>query len=116
MPKLSLLTATFGADKYFFRGSAAAYDSVVATATGITEAIAGDQDEAPHPVSELTRAGVIKRIAVSVREGTSLKTKTLFCTVDKLKTVLDSATGLKGKTAFGGTITSVRIPRKAKTY
>lgn len=116
MPKLSLLAATVGTQKYFFQGSTLAYDAVVAPATGIAAAIDTDQDEAPHRISELTRAGIIKRIAVSVRVGTSLKTKTLFCGVDKLKTVLDSATGLKGKTAFGGTITSVRIPRKARTY
>ena len=116
MPKLSLMTATFGAEKYFFQGSATAYDAVVGSATGITAAIDTDQDQAPHRISELTRTGVIKRIAVSVRVGTNLSTKNLFCAVDKLKTVLDSATGLKGKTAFGGTITSVRIPRRSRTF
>lgn len=116
MPKLSLMTATVGSDKYFFRSSVAGYDTVVSAATGIGEAADEDQDEVPHKTSELTRTGILKRIAVSIREGTNLKSRTLFCTVDKLKTVLDSATGLKGKTAFGGTITSVRIPRKARVY
>jgi hypothetical protein len=116
MPRLSLMTATFGSEKYFFQGSASAYDSIVAAATGIAAAEDTDQDEAPHRVGELTRSGIIKRIAVSVRVGTSLRSKRLFCAVDKLRTVLDSATGLKGKTAFGGTITSVRIPRKSSTF
>ena len=116
MPKLSLMTATVGSAKFFFQGSPITYDSVVSTATGITEAADTDQDEVPHKISELTRTGILKRIAVSIRVGTDLKTKFLFCTVDKLKTVLDSATGLKGKTVGGGTVTSVRIPRKSKTY
>ena len=116
MPKLSLMTATVGAEKYFFQSSALAYDTIVGTATGITVAIAEDQDEAPHRISELTRSGIIKRIALSIRVGTTSRTKVLYCAVDKLKTVLDSSTGLKSKTAFGGTITSVRIPRKARTY
>ena len=116
MPKLSLMTATVGTEKYYFQGNAATYDTVVAAATGIEVAIPEDQDEAPHRVSELTRSGIIKRIAVSIRVGTELKSKNLFCATDKLRAVLDSATGLKGKTVFGGIITSVRIPRKAKTF
>jgi hypothetical protein len=116
MPRLSLMTATVGSDKYFFQGNPITYDAVISVATGITVAADTDQDEAPHKVNELTRTGILKRIAVSVRVGTELKTQLLFCAIDKLTTVLDGATGLKGKTAFGGTITSVRIPRKAKTY
>jgi hypothetical protein len=115
MPKLSLMTATIGSDKYFFQGNSATYDPVISPATGIAAAEDADQDEAPHRISELTRTGILKRIVVSVRVGTDLKSRPLFCAIDKLKTVLDGATGLKGKTAFGGVITSVRIPRKART-
>lgn len=116
MPKLSLMTATLGSVKYHFQSSPTSYDEVVSTATGITAAADADTDETPYRISELTKAGILKKISVSVRIGTNLKTHNLFCAVDKLKTVLDSATGLKGKTAFGGTIASVRIPRKARTY
>ena len=116
MPKLSLMSATVGSDKYFFQGNSTTYDAVISAATGIIVAAEADQDEVPHKVSELTRTGILKRIALSVRVGTDLKTQFLFCAIDKLTTVLDGATGLKGKSAFGGTITSVRIPRKARTY
>lgn len=122
MPKMTLHVATVGAagaggaldagNTYFFLQSDTAYTGL-ATETGIDKATEAQQDAPRYKIGELLARGILVRLAVSIKDGTRIKTRKLLVTKDK---VIPALEGLKNKAYGGGTITSVRVPRRMSFY
>jgi hypothetical protein len=122
MPKLTAHVATLGgagiggaADaglKYFFRQVDGTY-ATLATETGIDKATADQQDAPLYDVKELLASGIVVRLSLSIKDGTRIKSGKILVTRDKVTTALDA---LKNKTFRGGTIVSVRFPRRMAFY
>lgn len=122
MPKMTLHVATLGAagaggaavggKDYFFLQNATTYTGL-AGETGIDKATDAQEDEPRHRIGELLARGIVVRIAVSVKDGTRVKTRQLLVTRDKVVTALET---LKGKAFAGGTISSARVRRRMTFY
>lgn len=113
---LALVKTTVGGETYYFRGSKAVYeDTQISTATGITLADpATEGDKLPHRTPDVMGHGILVKIAVTDGTGTTAKTRSLLCSIDKLPTIDQN---LVGKTYPGGNaITSARVKRDATFY
>jgi hypothetical protein len=85
--------------------------SNIADVVGVQKVAAGSSPDASSTVANLQRKGQALKMKVRYQSGTSVKTATIICDVNKAAT---ASVQLVGKTFRGGEIKSAYFPRRAR--
>lgn len=97
---------------YFFLGNPKTYTGI-GTGTGVDDTSDAEEAEVESSVEKILGSGFVVRAKIYYKVGAKRKTAAILIPSNKFVAFRKS---MAGKTYNGGTVTSVRQPRRATSY
>lgn len=85
--------------------------SSIGPVVGITKLAAGDHVDAMSTVGNLFKSGTALRMKIRYKAGSSTKTASIVCDINKAASAVG---GLIGTSYKGGTVSSASLPRRRR--